>query len=267
MRLSNKFIIVIAVYNGASCIINAIESVIMQKFDDLGIIIRDDASNDGTPIIIKNFLGMPDSTNHIKFQGKDVLIIKNETKLYGGGNTYDSAINNVCNRESIIGVLDGDDCLLDDCAVQKINRIYEERNMWQVWSQHYPKSKIHLLKDGYSNPLPDDLFLYSSRDYWSVSHFRTCKAWLFNHIERADLIDPFDNYPFYRYAGDAAFLYPLIELCGNERCFFLNEPLYLYSDDLMTNDHNKSKENMEKYTLHLKNVAKRYQKLPTKPIA
>jgi hypothetical protein len=44
-------------------------------------------------------------------------------------------------------------------------------------------------------------------------------------------------------------LYPFIEMCGNEKSYFLDENLYLYNNELPTNEHNKSADNAIKYSI------------------
>ncbi len=253
MKLINKFIIIIPVWNAEGQILKSLKSVLEQSFDDLGIIIRDDCSTDRTPELIQSVLKI-DGRNSIstKIGTKNILFIQNNTKLYGGGNTFDSVKNFVGNPDAIVGVVDGDDWLTTDLAVQKIYDIYQSSNAWQVWSQHETEQRCMLGLTGFSNPLPPDETLYSSRNYWSVSHFRTFKAWLLEKIDEKDLRDPFEDEQFCKYAGDAAFIYPLTELCGNAKSYYLNEILYHYNDLLLTNDHNKSMLNVKRYSDYIR---------------
>lgn len=253
-KLNNSFIIIIPVYNAELYIEQSLLSVLNQESSDLGIIIRDDLSTDSTPAIISKIIGL-DGYNKQKgkFMGKDILYIRNFTKYYGGGNTYDSVINNVCNKLSIVGVVDGDDWLIDEYAVEKIRSVYSEHDVWQVWSQHQPKTLEAIGLKGYSSILPDDSIIYSNRNYWSVSHFRTCLAWLYSEICRDDLIDPFDGSPFCRFAADAANIYPIIELCGNAKSIFLDQILYYYNDVLGSNEIQVSAKNVKKYSEYIRN--------------
>lgn len=258
MKLTNKFIIIVPVFNAGSLIEECLMSILTQNFDDLGVIIRDDMSTDDTTEIIKNLLGCSDDNiNKTKYENKDVLFIKNTTKLYPVGNTYESVINFVDNKEAIIGVVDGDDKLTTANAVKKIFEIYNEKNKWLVWSQHYKA----IGGVGESKPLPSDNEIYSHRQYWSVTHFRTSKAFLFHELNPNDLKDPFVPNSYFTYAGDAAFLFPFCEMCGNEKAYFLNESLYFYNNNLPTNEHNKGLENAIKYGQYIRNNGTKYLKL------
>lgn len=257
MFITNKFIIIIPVYNAGDLIIPALMSVIGQDFDDLGIIIRDDMSTDNTYDNIKSILQIEGDEIQTKINGKDIIYIKNKTKMYPCGNTYDSVINYVRNDNAIIGVVDGDDSLTNSKAVSRVYREYVENDKWLVWTQHVNSDG----SGGQSKPLPPDSIIYSNRGYWSVTHFRTSKAFLFHKINKNDLLDPFIENSYYSFAGDAAFLFPFIEMCGNEKSSFINEVFYLYNNQLPSNEHNKSMENAIKYGSYIRNNGVRYSKI------
>lgn len=258
-KLKNKFIIVIPTFNAEDLIEECLMSVITQDFDDLGVIIRDDLSTDGTRNKIKSVLGFEDEGNehYVNIMGKDVLFIENTEKLYPVGNTYESVINYVDNSESIIGVVDGDDKLSTSKALTKIYEIYQKEDKWLVWSQHR-KSTGGI---GESKPLPSDETIYAGRNYWSATHFRTSKAFLFYMLDVNDLKDPFIPNSYFTYAGDAAFIFPFCEMCGNEKSYFLDEVLYTYNCHLPTNEHNKNVNDAIKYGSYIRSNGKKYKKL------
>jgi len=258
-KLTNRFIVIIPVCNAGNLIRRAIQSVINQDFYDLGIIIRDDCSTDNTGTLITEMLSINGVTaQQATLKRRNIIFIRNSHKLYPAGNIYESVQNLVENKEAIIGVVDGDDELIVPDAVSEIYKVYEQQQKWLVWSQHQPKSLLSKKQTGYSSGLPANETIYSTRDYWAVSHFRTCKAWLFDKIHREDLNDPFTDIPFMKMASDAALLYPMIEMCGNERSYFLNKVLYLYNDLLPTNESSLYKNDLEKYINHIRNDKDKY---------
>jgi len=257
MKLKNKFIIIIPVYNAKDLVEDCLMSILSQNFDDLGIIIRDDISTDGTDDVIRKLLEIEGDESLVKFNDKDVLFIRNANKLYPLGNTYESVINYVDNDEAIIGVVDGDDKLSSSNAVKIIYDLYEKTDKWFIWAQHRKSSG----SIGESKPLPLDTDIYLKRNYWSASHFRTSKAFLFKHLNPEDLKDPFVENSYFTYAGDAAFLFPFCEMCGNDKSYFLDEVLYFYNNELPTNEHIKSYENAVKYGSYIRNSGNRYEKL------
>lgn len=261
-KLYNRFVIIIPVCNAEELIGEAILSVINQNFPDCGVIIRDDLSTDNTPQIIEKLTAI-DGRKRIqtRINGKDILYIRNTKKLYGPGNTYDSVVNFVGNPEAIVGVVDGDDKLLNDFALAKIYDVYLTRKVFLVWSRHQAKSLLGKKPAGFSRPLPPDSTIYATRDYWAVSHFRTCKAWLFNKIDPNDLLDPFSKSSYFIFAADGTVIYPITEMCGNRHAYFLDEVLYQYNDQLPSNEHNKSLNEVKRYTEVVRSK-KRYAPLP-----
>jgi glycosyltransferase involved in cell wall biosynthesis len=257
MKLKNKFIIIVPVYNAKNLISDCLESIFNQDFEDLGVIIRDDVSTDGTDEIIKNLLSIELNESQTRYNGKDVIFIRNKSKLYPVGNTYESVIDYVEDENSIIGVVDGDDRLYVSDAVSKINKIYETQDKWFVWSQHINSDG----SAGQSKKLPPDDFISSSRNYWSTSHFRTSKTFLFKKLNKTDILDPFVPNSYYTFSGDAAFLFPFCEMCLNEKSYFLDEILYYYNNNLPTNEHNKNIQNAIKYGNYIRSYGKKYKKL------
>lgn len=228
MRLKNKFIVVVPVYNAGALVEPCISSILSQDYEDLGIVIRDDISTDDTFERVQKLVK----------GSKNVIAIKNKKKYFPVGNIYDSAMK-FCNRDSVIGIVDGDDALCRTDAVSRIMQEYDN-GFWMVWGQHIT-SRGNL---GCSAPLPEVL---DSREYWSASHFRTHRTELFYQLKKRDILDPFVPNSYYQYAGDAAYLFPFIEMCGHEKCKFINEVMYHYNDNLPTNEHNKSLETAIKY--------------------
>jgi glycosyltransferase involved in cell wall biosynthesis len=257
MKLTNKFIIVVPVFNAKDLIEESLMSILSQNFDDLGVIIRDDMSTDGTDVVIRKLLEIEGDKVKTNFNGKDVIFIRNDSKLYPIGNTYESVINHVDNKEAIIGVVDGDDKLAKSTAVKTMYDLYTTTGKWMIWSQH-KKSTGEI---GESKPLPSNEVIYGSRNYWSATHFRTNKAFLFSLLDPNDLKDPYVQDSYFTFAGDAAFLFPFCEMCGNEKAEFFNEVLYLYNNNLPTNEHNKSLSNAIKYGTYIRNNGKRYARI------
>ena len=247
--LKNRFIIIIPCYNAEDTIENTVLSVLDQDFQDLGIVIRNDISTDQTSTIIRDIFEVKSEGNfHIKSKTRDIIYISNTKKLYGGGNTYESVIQFVKNPRAIIGVVDGDDFLLAVDAVSTIYQAYQENpDKWLIWSQHVSRVLSAYNRAGYSLPLPPDQVIYRTRRYWGVSHFRTCVAGLFHHIDPEDLYDPIDRNSYAKVCGDAALIYPMIELCGNRHSLFINKLLYYYNDGIPTNDAQVYKTELEFY--------------------
>lgn len=256
-KLQNKFVIIVPVYNAKELIEDCLLSIFAQSFEDLGVIIRDDMSTDGTDDVIRRLLNIEGDKVLTKYHGKDVLFIRNHSKLYPVGNTYESVINYISDINTIVGVVDGDDSLINSMVVKKVFETYKKTDKWLIWSQHQTTNG----NIGCSMPLPNDSVIYNNRGYWSVTHFRTNLAFLFHNLDVNDLKDPFVPNSYYTYAGDAAFLFPFIEMCGNEKSHFINEVMYVYNNELPNNEHNKGLNNAIKYGNYIRTSGKKYNKL------
>ena len=223
-QLTNKFVAAVPMYNIESYIEDCLTSIFDQDYDDVGVILRDDMSTDGTCKVIEDIIGIDGKTKQqTTYNGRDIIFIQNERKLNAGGNVYESAMDFVPD-ESVVGVVDGDDYLCKSYSISRIMEEYDDPNIWLVWSQHRLAGQNNIA--GMSKDLPGDDVIYSSRQYWSVSHFRTNKKWLFNHIAKEELIDPNNKETYFEVCGDAAYIFPITEMSGNEHAKFVPEVLY-----------------------------------------
>lgn len=270
-KLNNQFVIVVPVYNQPERIIRCLQSIFDQSFPDLGVIIRDDCSTDGTWDAIGQFLlkqtgGLGSQAypyfrvdaNEIIECGRtldnkllSVIAVRNRKKHYPCGNIYTSVINHVNNNQAVIGTVDGDDALLNENVVRDIADAYDKGSYWLVWSQHQNQQGNR----GCSAPLPPDEVIYAHRHYWCVSHFRTAKAWLYKQIDPKSLVDFFDRDSYVKMCGDAALLYPMIEMAGNEHSKFVDSVHYLYDDNTGLNEHSPGTVQMQhQYSALIKNM-------------
>ena len=76
-------------------------------------------------------------------------------------------------------------------------------------------------------------------------------------VAKFDIENP-DTY--YEVCGDAAYIFPFTEMCGNDRSAFIPEVLYAYRDDLPTNDHRQKYDRAVKYGTYIRSLPK-YKKI------
>jgi glycosyltransferase involved in cell wall biosynthesis len=257
--LGNRFVLVVPVCNAEALVEACLASLFGQDHDDLGVVIRDDGSTDRTAEIVAGLLGIDgvraQATRHA---GRDVLFLRNPEKLYACGNVYRAALDLVEREDAIVGTVDGDDRLALPDAASRVERAYrEDARRWLVWSQHRTSSG----KPGCSAPLPPDEVVGATRAYWSVSHFRTARAWLYRHVREADLRDLDDPQSYMKLAGDAALVFPMAEMARSAHSYFLDEPLYHYNDDLPTNELRKDAHGVERYSHAVRSTLRRYEAL------
>ena len=254
--LKNKFVIVMPAFNAQETIEDAVLSVIHQDFQDLAIIIRDDLSTDRTAETIRSLFDIESGEDdfYIRNNARDIIYVSNKTKLYSGGNIYESIIDFVDDPYTIIGQVDADDHLIVENAVSIIYNAYQSNpEKWLIWSQHISRVQAMMNSVGFSLPLPPDDVIYSTRRYWGISHFRTFLAGLLLLIDPADLRDPVNANEYAKICGDASMLYAMAEMCGNSHSLFINEALYFYNDGIPTNDAEVYKPELEFYKWYFEN--------------
>ena len=223
--LLNKFCIVIPVYNSAPWIARCLHSVIEQDYKNYSVIVIDDCSDDGTWDIIQSY---------------KIHAIRN-THRNGSGleNIYNGILGTSTDLEDIIVTVDGDDWLAGNFVLSHLNRVYSD-DVWLTYGSFLPVS------GGYQNTCQPLLSTHTFDDYgravynslnsrsyrksgaWVTSHLRTFKRWLWDRIDINDLKD--ESGKFYRVAWDMAFMYPMIEMAGDEHIKFIDEVLYYYND-------------------------------------
>lgn len=207
-----KFKITIPSYNCEQWIAKCIRSVTSQINTNWEAVIINDGSTDKTGEIASSF-----SDSRIK-------VITNEVNV---GSPLASIIQATqalnCEPEDIIVNLDGDDELSDPYVLEYLSNSYDS-NTLMTYGQFEPMSHTY---HNYCKPITN-AYTYRKSGYWYASHLRTYKKKLFDKIRDEDLRDT--NGEYYKLAGDAALLYPLIELAGVDRMKFITRVMYNYND-------------------------------------
>lgn len=225
---SNKFIVIVPVYNAEKYIEKCLFSILCQNYNNYELVVIDDNSTDNTYKIINDV-----HANH----GYNFVVCKNHYRV-------GSALANIVkgielfshNREDIIVTIDGDDFLYNDKVLSYLNDIYQDKNIYMTYGQYTPLSGLY---GKYCSKI-DNIREYRKSGLWYASHLRTFKNKLWYKINDADLKD--ENNRYYKVAGDAAYIYPMLEMCGDKHHKFIDEILYIYNDLSPMND---MKANME----------------------
>lgn len=213
-------IIVTTLYNAEKYIEMCLGSIMSQTFKDFKCYITDDLSTDNSVNIVKNT---------IKGDNKFVLI-ENKIKMYQPGN-YDQIIrnNDLINDDEVIVEIDGDDWLPDSKVLERINNIYLDRNVWIAnGSFRYSNGSR-----GFSSKQTNFNSLRTSR--FTASHIRTWRAFLWRKINQEDLKD--QNGDYWKVTGDLSFMFPMLEMSGEERYRFMSDINYVYNEQNPINDH------------------------------
>jgi len=213
-------IIVTTLYNAENYIEQCIGSIMGQSFKDFKCYITDDLSTDNSVAIVKEMI-----------KGDDrFILIENTSKLYQPGN-YDQVIrdNKDINDNDFIIEIDGDDWLPTSKTLEKINQIYQDDNVW-ITNGSFKYSNG---TSGFSSKQNLDANLRQSR--MTCSHMRTWRAFLWRQINQDDLKD--ENGEYWRVTGDLAFMFPMLEMAGDEHYKFIEDITYVYNEQNPINDH------------------------------
>jgi glycosyltransferase involved in cell wall biosynthesis len=213
-------IIVTTLYNAENYIERCLGSLMSQRFKDFKCYITDDLSTDNSVKIVKKTIQDDDR----------FILIENQTKMYQPGN-YDQVIRNNVNIDDneIIVEVDGDDWLPDPNTLTRINDVYSDQNVWIANGSF----KYHDGRLGFSSRQQNLENLRNVR--FTASHIRTWRAFLWRKIKQEDLKD--EDGVYWKVTGDLSFMYPMLEMSGEEHYRFMNEINYVYNESNPINDH------------------------------
>ncbi len=173
-----KVSIQIPTYNQQDCIAKAVESALLQQYDNIEIIIADDCSTDNTKEVIKKF----ENNNKVKYY-------RNNNNI-GRVANYHKALYEYCTGDWVVN-LDGDDYFTDlnfiNYAIELIlNNRPSDINVFQ--GNHNLKKIKHIFPT--SESIATDAVIINGSDYflkfYQVQHFTHC-ATLFKRSKALDL--------------------------------------------------------------------------------
>jgi glycosyltransferase involved in cell wall biosynthesis len=222
-------IVLTTTYNCEKFIEKSLLSIMSQRFKDFKCYVTDDMSTDNTLNIIKETI-----KNDSRF-----ILIENHEKFYQPGN-YEQVIRwRGIEGDEICVEVDGDDWLPNSNVLTKINEIYQDENVWMTSGSF----KYHDGRPGFANP--PTKFTDIRKQTFTLSHLRTWKD---------------ENGKFWSVAGDLAFMFPMLEMSGEEHYRFLSDINYIYNESNPINDH---KVNLNKVMTTVNKIRNKreYQKL------
>ncbi len=196
------FSILMANYNNAKFIEEAINSVIFQIYQEWELIIVDDCSTDDSIEKINKFLG-----------NKKIKLIRHKyNEGYGGA--LRTAANNASNL--ILGILDSDDKLHDN-ALKIVAEAYQKHpdvgfiysTMWICDSE----MKNCVIKESIGPIIPEKTSIFKT----NISHFKTFRRAAYQKTTGFD--------PNQKKAVDKDIIYKLEEITNLK---YINKPLYYY---------------------------------------
>jgi hypothetical protein len=189
----------------------------------------------------------------IKGDDRFILVDDSTKKLYQTGN-FDTVIRhnpNISDEEILIEV-DGDDYLPDSNVFTRINDLYTDKNVW-IANGCFRYSNGQM---GFSSKQENLDNLRTNQ--FTASHIRTWRAFLWRAIDEKDLRD--ENGDYWQWSGDLCFMFPMLEMAGDEHYRFMTDINYVYNADNPINEH---KVDMSMVTNHASRIRAKtpYKKL------
>ena len=168
-------------------------------------------------------------------KNNEIIVRYSSKRLYALGNIVKSLYMLRADQVSWVGIVDGDDYLIDDLALKKIQECYCN-GADIVWSNFLWDGK----KSNLCQSFPKDADPYSYP--WVSSHLKTFNLSLFLEVPVPNFLD--NELKFYKRAYDHAIMLPMLWLAKirNKKTFHLNEYLYYYnnSNSSLPSDENTS---------------------------
>ena len=203
----NNFVILTPAYKVSKWLDMYVSMLKHQTYKNFTVVFIDDASPDDT---YEKFIKLTKGDERF-------TIHRNETNIGSPLANIVKAFDIASPQEDDIVVnIDGDDWLSSVFVLDYLNQIYEHHNCWMTYGSYqiYPTGDI----GGHAN-LSFTQEVINTNAYkrypFISSHLRTYKTWLFNKVQREDLIDPRTD-KLYQQAGDLALMFPMLEMSGNK---------------------------------------------------
>ena len=114
-----KIYILMPTYNDGTSIIETLNSVIMQTYNNWYLIIVDDGSKDNTKQIVENFIKEKKLSNKIKY-----IYQENADQL----NAIKNGMKYIAEDDSLVYILYSDDLLTDEFVFERAVKYFEENN-------------------------------------------------------------------------------------------------------------------------------------------
>lgn len=237
-------VILTGFYNAQDYIERCIGSIMSQKYKDFTCYITHDLSTDNSVNLVKEL---------IKDDSRFILIDDNDKKLYQAGN-FDKVIrynSRIADNEVLVEV-DGDDYLPDVNVLTRIDDVYKNPDIWIANGSF----KFSTGGNGFSSKQTN--FDNLRQAAFTASHIRTWRAFLWRNIKQDDLFDENGNY--WQWSSDLCFMYPMLEMSGEEHYHFMSDINYVYNNDNPINEHKVNMSMVNSFTARLK-AKEKYSKL------
>jgi glycosyltransferase involved in cell wall biosynthesis len=277
-----RFHIVVAMYNASHAIEKNIHAIRSQTFTNFQCILIDDISTDDTFACMRAAV---DGDERFR-------LVLNEEKKYKTRNVVDGIEMANADDEDVIVLIDGDDLLADENALQIVADTYAKDDCWMTYgSSCLPDGSPNSVNRPYADRIVRKNAYRQTR--WLASHLKTFKYklwkrldldifqitddecrkmrwralrqlrprawWYWRNIKAATLHDATGKY--IRRVDDKAFTYAMLEMSG-PRASYIEEILYIYQPERLGGapDTNYGAAEREKWHTRLVREILKYQK-------
>ena len=210
LHRKGRFVVLASAHNTALFVEKCLASIASQTFSDWRTIFIDDASTDGTAVKVEAVAKKLDISQRL-------TLLRHEKRRYKTRNVVEAVIEHVSDNEIVV-MLDGDDWLAHNQALEKLAAAYEGGLdvVWGNWvgSDGMPGSSWYL------NP-----FLPPRRQPWVTSAPFSFRARLLKDVPDEEFKD--DDGNWFQCACDQAIALPILERTIRRK--HLEEVLYVYN--------------------------------------
>ena len=221
-----EFVVLIPSYNNEAYCYPNLNSIIQQTFDiPFRIIYINDCSTDRTGQLVDVYIRAH------KFESL-CAVIHNEKRLGSLANIFN--VVHTLPDHTIVVLIDGDDFLAHDKVLGRVLQEYTNKNIWMTYGQMVFCPEGGTLCEKIPQSVLDENSFRSHR--WVTSHLKTFYAGLFKQIKKEDLLHEGN---FFRFAGDFAYMFPMLEMASRGHIAFIPDVLYLYNHHNPISVHNE----------------------------
>lgn len=218
----NNFVFLIGSYNNEAWIRPNLDSILSQTYPHYKVIYYNACSEDKTGEIAQEYA---DKNPRVKYFTSE----ERHRKTW----FFEQTIKNKWIADNdIVCILDGDDFLANEEVLNYMNEVYNQSNCWVtyggmiVWNggdntqQAFPQNSEAPLQ-----VLQQKLY---RQDMWRYSHMRTCRGFLWNRLNVADLKSLHDGE--YMTLDDLSTVYAFLEMSPSDKIFRVPETIYIWNN-------------------------------------
>ncbi len=226
---SIRFAVVCPAFSCAPWVVRSLHSIQQQSHRNFRCVLIDDLSPDKSFDLARAAIaGDPRFT-----------VLRNEVRQYPLANIVRGTKLAAENPDDVVVIVDADDWLKHDRVLERIAGIYSDPSVWLTYGScelvRRPL-RARLLRRtvrGRAAPYPDivrqrNLYRYQP-GYFLATHLRTYRRFLWDGLRDEDLRD--EDGVYYKAAGDAVTMWPLLEMATDRHIRYVSDILYVYNNN------------------------------------